>query len=202
LSASNQHPPILTLRRPGGGRILWRCFSYLRPYWRTTLAAYSTLLVINGLNIAVPLIIRAMVDRGMGRQDLSFLMWGSLGLLGLTIVKGLLTFVQGYLTEAASQSVAYDLRNAIHSKLQSLSFSYHDRAETGQLLTRAISDVDRIRFLTGRASLRLLDAVVLFLGTAIVLLQLNAPLAILALGTMLALIWGGTMWGWYTSAFR
>ncbi|MBM3133988.1 MAG: ABC transporter ATP-binding protein [Chloroflexi bacterium] len=184
MSTSNQHTPVLTLRRPGGGRILWRCFSYLRPYWRTTLAAYSTLLVINGLNIAVPLIIRAMVDRGMGQQDLSFLMWGSLALLALTIVKGLLTFVQGYLTEAASQSVAYDLRNAIHSKLQSLSFSYHDRAETGQLLTRAISDVDRIRFLTGRASLRLLDAVVLFLGTAIVLLQLNAPLALLALGTM------------------
>jgi ATP-binding cassette subfamily B protein len=95
-----------------------------------------------------------------------------------------LSFAQGYLTEAASQSVAYDLRNAIHNKLQSLSFSYHDRAETGQLLTRAISDVDRIRFLTGRASLRLLDAAVLFLGTAIVLLQLNAPLAVLALGTM------------------
>jgi ATP-binding cassette subfamily B protein len=183
MSASNQHAPVLTLRRPGG-RILWRCFSYLRPYWRTTLAAYSTLLIINGLNIAVPLIIRAMVDRGMGRQDLSFLMWGSLALLGLTVVKGLLSFAQGYLTEAASQSVAYDLRNAIHNKLQSLSFSYHDRAETGQLLTRAISDVDRIRFLTGRASLRLLDAAVLFLGTAIVLLQLNAPLAVLALGTM------------------
>ena len=74
-----------------------------------------------------------------------------LALLALTLVKGVLTFFQGRWTEVASQGVAYDLRNAIHRKLPALSFSYHDRAETGQLLSRAVQDVDRIRFLTGRA---------------------------------------------------
>ena len=62
--------------------------------------------------------------------------------------------------------MAYDLRNAIHHKLASLSFSYHDRAETGQLLSRAVQDVERIRFLTGRATLRLVEGAVAAAGHA------------------------------------
>jgi ATP-binding cassette subfamily B protein len=77
--------------------------------------------------------------------------------------------------------VAYDLRNAIHAKLQSLSFSYHDQAETGQLLTRAISDVDRVRFLTGRAFLRLIEVTVLIVGIAASMLLMNVRLALLTL---------------------
>ena len=107
-----------------------------------------------------------------------------LALLGLTLVKGVLTFFQGRWTEIASQGVAYDLRNAIHLKLAALSFSYHDRAETGQLLSRAMQDVERIRFLTGRAVLRLIEGSVLLLGTTAVLLWMNPRLALLALATM------------------
>ena len=87
-----------------------------------------------------------------------------------------------------SQGVAYDLRNELHQKLSSLSFAYHDRTETGQLLSRAIQDVDRIRFLTGRAILRLVDSGVLLIGTTIVLVYMNPTLAILSLATMPFLI--------------
>jgi len=80
--------------------------------------------------------------------------------------------------------VAYDLRGAVHRQLTALSFSYHDRAETGQLLSRAIQDVERIRFLTGRATLRLVEGTVLLLGTAVTLTMMNSRLALLALGAM------------------
>ena len=48
----------------------------------------------------------------------------------------------GRWTEVASQGVAYDIRNAIYEKLAGLSFAYHDKAQTGQLLARSISDVE------------------------------------------------------------
>ena len=57
--------------------------------------------------------------------------------MGLTAVKGVLAFLQGRWSEVVSQNVAFDLRNAIHAKLSDLSFAYHDRTETGQLLSRA-----------------------------------------------------------------
>jgi ATP-binding cassette subfamily B protein len=148
-----------------------------------TAGAYLALLVINTLALIIPQFIRWIVDRGIRDQDSRLLGWAVLALLGLTLVKGGLSFVQGRWTEIASQSVAYDLRNAIHQKLAALSFSYHDRTETGQLLSRAMQDVERIRFLTGRALLRIVEGASLLLGTAVALLWMNPRLAALALAT-------------------
>jgi ABC-type multidrug transport system fused ATPase/permease subunit len=177
-------PAPLPLHKPGAGRIILRCLGYLRSYWQLTLGAYLALLGINALAVTIPQFIRWIVDGGIRGQDLRLLGWSVLGLLGLTLVKGGLTFLQGRWTEIASQSVAYDLRNAIHRKLAALSFSYHDRAETGQILSRAVQDVDRIRFLTGRAFLRLTDGAVLLAGTAAMLISMNPRLALLTLCTM------------------
>jgi ATP-binding cassette subfamily B protein len=149
-----------------------------------TLAAYLALVGINALALAIPQFIRGIVDRGIGGKDTQLLFGSVAALLGLTLVKGVLTFWQGRWTEQASQNVAYDLRNAMHRKLAALSFSYHDHTETGQLLSRAMQDVDRVRFVTGRAFLRLADGIVLMLGSAGMLLWMNPPLALLALATL------------------
>ncbi len=164
--------------------ILLRCFSYLRPHWRTTAAAYTCMVAITGLSLSIPQFIRWIVDRGIGGHDLHLLTGSVLALLGLTLVKGVLTFLQGRWTEVVSQSVAYTLRSQIHEKLADLSFAYHDQTETGQLLSRAVQDVERIRFLTGRAVLRLVDSLVLLTGTAAVLTFMNPSLALLSLAAI------------------
>lgn len=181
--------------KPGAGRVVLRCLSYLRPYWRLTARGYLSLLAINALALTIPQFIRWIVDRGIRDHDTRLLAWSVLALLGLTLIKGRLAFLQGRWVEIASQNVAYDLRNAIHRQLSSLSFSYHDRTETGQLLSRAVQDVDRIRFLAGRALLRIVEGGTLLLGTAIVLLLMNPRLALLALITTPLLAYRGLQFG-------
>lgn len=170
--------------KPSSTHLLRRSLGYLRPYWKPTLGAYLTLIGINALALVIPQFIRWIVDYGIGGKNIQVLVWSVLALLGLTLLKGILTFFQGKWTETASQGVAYDLRNEMHRKLAVLSFSYHDRTETGQLLSRTVQDVERIRFLTGRALLRLVDGGVLLLGTAVILAWMNPLLALLALCTM------------------
>jgi len=157
-------PAPIQLRRPGGKRTLIRCMRYLRPYWAFVVGSYTLLLVNSGITVSVPLIIGLIVDQGIRGNNTHVIRWGALALLGLALVRGVCTFLSGRWTESASQSVAYDLRNAIHEKLQSLSFSYYDQAETGQLLARTVGDVDRIRFITGRAFVRLIGVAVLILA--------------------------------------
>jgi ATP-binding cassette subfamily B protein len=157
---------------------------YLRSYWHLVAGAYLLLLLINGLSLVIPQLIRGIVDRGIRQGETDFLIWSVLILLGLTLVKGLFAFLQGRWTESSSQGVAYDIRNAINTHLSVLSFSFHDRTSTGELLSRSIQDVERIRFLTGRAVLRLIDGIVLFIGTAVVLLTMNLPLALMALASI------------------
>jgi ATP-binding cassette subfamily B protein len=164
--------------------MLVRCYGYLRPYWRTALGAYVAMLAINGLNVYIPQVIRDIVDRGLMVGNTRFVGAAVLGLLGLAAVKGVFTFFQQRWLEVASQNVAYDLRNDIQTKLTDLSFSYHDQTEAGQLLSRAIQDVERIRFLTGRASFRVIDGLVLLVGTGAVLIWMNPTLALLVLLTL------------------
>ncbi len=170
-------------------RTLIRCFGYLRPHWKLTTGAYLTMLVIDILNMVNPQIIRWTIDNGIGgdlveprRSTLLGLAVGAL--LLLVIIKGVLTYFQGMWTEVASQGVAYDLRNAIQRKITELSFSFHDQAEAGDLLSRAIQDVERIRFLTGRASFRVIEGIVMMLITAGVMISMNPRLGLLGLIAM------------------
>ena len=161
--------------------VLLRALARLRPYWRLTAGAYSGMLVATGLAVLIPQFIRFIVDEGIGGRNTALLLQSVLALLGLTLLKGAALYFEGRWTEIASQGVAYDLRRDIHHKLAALSFSYHDRSETGQLLSRAVQDVERVRFLTGRAVLRLTEGVVLAVATVTVLFTMNAQIAGLTL---------------------
>lgn len=177
------------------GRVLLRCLSYLRPYWPFVVASYLLLLLNNGITLEIPLVIRSIVDQGIRGGEYEAILRGTLFLMGLALARGLFTYLSGRWTETASQNVAYDLRNAIHDKLQSLSFSYHDQAETGQLLTRAISDVDRVRFLTGRAIVRLVEVFVLVVGIGISMMLMHLQLALLTLTIVPLLVYNAFRFG-------
>ena len=168
-------------KRPTDVRILWRCFQYLRPHWRYALGGYVLLFAINAISLLNPQLIREIVDRGIEHRDVTCLSWMVAALLGLSIAQGVLSYFQGRWIEQGSQNVAYDLRNEIYHKVSSLSFSYHDRTEAGQLLARMMHDVDRVRFLNGRASMRLIEGAVMLVSTAIVVLLMNPRLALLSL---------------------
>ena len=174
---------------------LIRAFLYLKPYWKLIAVAYLAMLAMQGLNILLPQIIRWIIDEGIDQGNLSLLGWSVAGLLGLTLLKGVFTYLEGQLSETASQSVAYDLRNSIQRKLTSLSFSFHDASETGELLSRSIQDVERIRFLTGRAALRLLEGALILTGTGVVLFWMQPRLAALVTLTMPLLIFQAYRFG-------
>jgi ATP-binding cassette subfamily B protein len=105
---------------------------------------------------------------------------------GLTIaifaaVRGVFSFLQAYWAEKNSQAVAYDIRNELYSKIQQLSFSYHDQNQTGQLMIRATDDVEKVRLFIGQGFLHLIGAVVLIVGTLVILFTTNARLALITL---------------------
>ena len=160
---------------------LWRALRYLRKYWGTTLGAFLSLLIVTATNLFSPQLLRLVIDQGISAQNLSVILLTSLGLLGVAIVRDSFTFTQSYWSERASQGAAYDMRNAIFTRLEHLSFSYHDKAQTGQLMTRVTNDVETVRAFTGNGILQLLNAVVMLIGSATILLITNWKLALVAL---------------------
>jgi ATP-binding cassette, subfamily B, multidrug efflux pump len=92
-------------------------------------------------------------------------------------LRGIFSFLQAFWGEKNSQAVAYDIRNELYAKIQSLSFSYHDKNQTGQLMIRATDDVEKVRLFIGQGLLQLVGAVILLTGTIIILFSTNTTLA-------------------------
>ena len=83
-------------------------------------------------------------------------------LLVVSVLRGIFTLLQNYYGEAVGHQVGYELRLACYEKLQRLSFSFHDRVHTGDLITLGILDVDGVRmfFSTGLVRLVLLTVLI------------------------------------------
>jgi ATP-binding cassette subfamily B protein len=150
-------------------------------YRLAAFGAFISLVVVNAANLITPQLLLRLIDQGIVQMNMEVI-WQVAGLLVvIALGRGLFNFMQGYLSEYTSQGVAYEMRNAVFARLQNLSFSYHDRSQTGKLMTRMTSDVELVRTFTGNGLLQLLGAVIMFVGTLVILLTMNPLLTLIFL---------------------
>ncbi len=102
-------------------------------------------------------------------------------ILLFAVMRGTFAFAQSYMSEKVSQNVAFDFRNDLYAKIQRLSFSYHDRTQTGQLMIRATDDVEKVRIFIGQGLLLAVQALVMLVGTLLILLATNFRLTLIIL---------------------
>ena len=165
----------------GGLSAVRRSLGYLRSYKVEAFGAFGALLLSSAASLATPQLIAYAIDDGIAPRSLNVILLAVGGLVAAALLRGLFQFLQGYLAERASQGVAYDLRNDLFAKIERLGFSYYDRVETGQLVTRLTSDVEQIRTFTGSGVVQLAAAAVMLTGTTALLFSLDWRLALVAL---------------------
>ncbi len=158
---------------------LVRSLRFLKPYLWFTIGSLMALVVSSGAMLVLPRLTQYVIDRGIAQNDLLQVIRLMLAMIGLAVARAFFQFAQGALAARSAQGVAYDLRNELYGRIQSLSFSYHDRAQTGQLLTRATSDVDRVRMFIGNGAVMFLSAAVMLVGAITLLFRTNWRLALL-----------------------
>ncbi len=193
-------------RSKGGFKHLGRAIRYLGRYRQTALLGYLALFLSTGAQLVVPQLVQNILDavgRGMaaratdGATDAAIqaLYWALALILLFAVIRGIFAFAQAYLSEKLSQSVAFDFRNELFAKIQHLSFSYHDRNQTGQLMIRATDDVDKLRVFIGQGLLIIVQAFVLLIGALTLLALTNWSLTltiivILPLALILFMLFG------------
>ena len=139
---------------------------------RMTVAIVATVLA-GVAQLAIPILIGDAVDQAQSllvgadpsaaRTALTYI---SVWLLAASIIRGLLTMTQNYQGEAVGHLLAHELRLEYYTKLQHLSFSYHDRVHTGELMTRGILDIEGTRMWVHTGILRAFLLVILLIGGA------------------------------------
>ena len=103
-------------------------------------------------------------------------------IIGLSIVRGGLSYFQNYFGEAVSQYVSYDLRNRLYDHVQHLSFGFHDKNHTGQVMSRAITDVENIRMFVNMGIVRTPYFLSLFVVVSIILVRMDWQLGLASIG--------------------
>ncbi|MBI3739529.1 MAG: ABC transporter ATP-binding protein [Chloroflexi bacterium] len=176
-------------------KYLIRLRRFLRPYiWQIT-SNILVLLTVTGLSLAVPRILQNVVDDGILHRDIPYLVRAALLLLALGLITAVLNLAQRYLSEWSAAHIGYDIRNAMYNRIQYLPFTYHDHAQTGQLITRCIEDVRAIQSFAGDSMIQIVQLLFMSVGVIALLVSANLKLAIISLLPLIPMVMMTTDFG-------
>lgn len=163
-----------------------RLLSYVWNYKSRLLVVLFALSGLTLFQLIGPWLVARAIDVGIAIDpetnlpdgNAQTLMVAGLLIVGAAFARGFFQFLQTYLGEFISQRVAYDIRNDIYDHLQRLSFAYHDKAQTGQVMQRATQDVEGVRMFISLGVVRLVYVVALLIGTLVMMLVVDWRLAL------------------------
>jgi ATP-binding cassette subfamily B protein len=161
---------------------LWRMLTGFRLAY---LAATISVGLAAVLRTGNSLLLRYFVDDvlGQGRFDRTLLLVG-LGFVALALGQGAFSFLSGRLSALTAEGITRRLRNHLYDHIQRLSFTYHDQAQTGELIQRTTSDVDAVRRFFAEQAIGAGRIVLLFVVNFAALMSLNTQLALLSVAVV------------------
>ena len=149
---------------------LWK---FVRRHWAIAAIMLVSVVALTGLRVAVPFLTGEAINDIVARQPISAVLTLAVEIVFVSAASAAFSFGLGYGGQAMGQKIVYDMRNAIFTGIQSQSFSFHDRNETGQLMSRATGDVEAVRRFVAFGSGQLLSNIFLIGGVLVSLVYLN-----------------------------
>ena len=178
----------------GRGTLMRIAIYSLRHYWQASLAIGATI-VASVLQLMIPRLLGQAVDQAQGVLAVAgqgaeqALWWSALTLLSVSVARGLFTLMQNYYSESVGHHVGYELRLAFYDKVQRLSYSYHDKVHSGDLITIGLLDLDGVRMFFATGMVRVVLLSVLIGVGAFMLLTTDVLLGLLALSFVPFVAW-------------
>ena len=166
------------------GQVVARLLAYLRPHRAKMLVAFLLMLVVTGLTLGVPLLLKVAIDRFIAARDAT-------GLAQISIIMAVMFVAlygaasgQRYLLSWVGQRVLATLRGELMRHLQALSLGYHNHHIVGVTISRVISDVAVINELLSQGLITLIGDLLVLIGIIVVMLALSPSLALLTFSIM------------------
>lgn len=162
--------------------MLRKIYRGARKYRGLIILATVTVLMYTGVNLVAPLFVRRLVDMmkgGLNASNGSEIIWMGVILLGIYLFRILLRFLSSYYSHVAGWKYIRDIRVDVYNHLQSLSPSYYSDKQTGQLMSRVISDTNAFEALIAHAVPDTITNILTFVGVTVILFSVNPQLALL-----------------------
>lgn len=160
-----------------------RVFSFMkRKTWFALIVVIISAILDSGFTLFTPWIIKILInDVFYGKNYDQMILWLPI-YVGTGLCAAIFRFLQRYINEYVSQSLVFDLRNQLYTKIQKQSIDFFDRIETGQLISRGTSDVEAIRRLLSIGMRIFLRAIMLYIGIFISIGRMDWQLLLIVIG--------------------
>jgi ATP-binding cassette subfamily B protein len=179
----------------GGGRLtgeaaqdtratLKKLLSYLKPYYHSLIWVVLLLLVVTAANLWGPILVGRAIDDYVIPRDLPGLLWLCLIVLGIYVVAGVASILQGILMVNIAQGLVADIRSELFAHLQHLSMAFFDRRPVGDLMSRVSNDTDTINSTLSNGLIEFTTNILTLGGIMVAMFFLNWQLA---MGTLILL---------------
>jgi ATP-binding cassette subfamily B protein len=158
-------PPRSELSTP---RALARLLPFAKPVLPRLILGAVSALVASLLALTIPLVLEAIVAGPIASRDPAQLVWGALAILALGLLEALMVWARRWFVLAPATKVEYDLRVGFYRRLQRLPVAFHDRWQSGQLLSRMMQDISLIRrWMAFGVILLLVNMITILVGSVI-----------------------------------
>ncbi len=157
--------------RPVGA--LWRLRGYLKPFRVQMVVMFAAAFGAVTAEIIIPLLTKAVVDGAIAHGDRRLLIPLSLAAIGLGVAEALLNLIRRWIQADAVASMEKTIRDDMYAHLQRLQASFHDNWQSGQLLSRATTDLSAIRRFAGFGLIFMVTNVMTFVAVIALLIHLN-----------------------------
>jgi len=152
---------------------LWRLRPYLRPYRFQLIAMIAAALAAEGAEIAIVLLIKAVIDGAIAHHDRALLIPLGLAAIGLGAGAAVLNLIRRWVQGNAVADMEKTIRDDLYEHLQRLDPAFHDEWQSGQLLSRATTDLSSIRRFAGFGIVFLFISIITFAAVTALLIRLN-----------------------------
>ncbi|HEU4676202.1 MAG TPA: ABC transporter ATP-binding protein [Motilibacteraceae bacterium] len=164
---------------PGPIASLWRLRTYVRPYRLQMALMLAAAILGVGASLVVPLVIRHVVDGAIAHGQRSLLLPLSGLALALGVTEAGLAFTRRWIQSTSTLGIEQAVRDDVYRHLQQMPPSFHDGWQTGQLLSRAFSDLGAIRRFFGFGLVFLITNILTFAAILVLLVRLDPLLGVL-----------------------
>jgi len=163
----------------GRGRRLRGLATLVRPYRRRTILMFVALVIGTAASLAPPPLAALAIDKGIVPGDLGALNWIVAGFVVSALVYWGASYAETYLVGWVGQRALQDLRIALFAHLQTLSVGFYSRRQAGAIISRLTNDVQALDQLVSDGVVTLFGSSLTLIGTAVILVVLDAELALL-----------------------
>jgi ATP-binding cassette, subfamily B, bacterial len=171
---------------------LWRIREYLRPYYRQLLFMIIAALLSVSCEIAIPLLTKSVVDNAVEHVNRGLLVELGLAAIAFGLIQVFLNFFRRWVQAGAVAGMEKTMRDDLYEHLQRLEPGFHDSWQSGQLLSRATTDLSAIRRFGGFGVVFFITNIWTFVVVVILLIHLNWWLGLITaavFGPVFALCW-------------